>query len=1801
MLNAPLLADPISIHSATRGSGAAVNTTGSVHASSGTANAKVPDITLRAVSASALRYFTDTRVKKEEKLLKKAASAHIFGCDVFADQPEILDRYNYESIDLLAKHREKATKELEKAKSATVQDALRIQSAEEQLAQIQRKHELEKPWPGRDCDGLSQKLNGPMLYGKYDEQFENFTEEKCLRQKLDDAQEKLDLTRLVRGENRMAQLQAVEAELEELKLEKTWSEVALASQKQRDTFITTRDVNRHIIKVDTANVGNIGKCGRYVELPEWKSKKDDKGHPFVGRADFIVSHCHDGPWEDLVEGVEEHASREPNVCYYYWIDLFAVNQHSQSSCQCSCCKSLKTTDAEMLKMANEANRQDLKELGLLIDNLTQGALVVMEPWDQPRAPTRSWCVYEMDRALNKFPVRVIMGKKEKRRMQQALEKNFKKLELAINAIDIGSAKTNRMKDKDQIMNGALITEILLKDPNQQVEQLLGLQQADLHKTAFSLGMDAKSIYEYETAFPGIKTSHGGISAVNQKVKQIMSRWLAESSEELLDRVEHIAPRLKPEYMKLEEENLTMSRDDNFLFVEQCFCRNRICLTHCLDRYPRLPSLLELLGWCCVLSSGALSFMAAIHADQIFKAPNALLWGLETGQPIELSEDVVFLNLYSGITFVAISCFLGPVLFVFGRECLDIQYRQQLRRRKLFRQCLSVSDASALRCDCLGCCGCGAGFLPMITLLFFFLFGIDGFLWAILAGMVLYITMGIAIQTAADHAALAKLRARAGVQFLNAGQREKAIDMMRKGSDNLRRFDGRDIAANFEQLPRLIEAYLAHGNAEAAKLCLSYLDAAIQRNDRTSRKCTAAMCSDRCGKSSEAYGVDLKPPLAVQQGRMLMRRVEALLKFKQSEDDVKMTIDMALKKGADQLPSLDRSSDVPVSIVNVIDDQVKSNHHRYTSEYWDICTCCKRSKERLKQSGWLKIAVVVMLITVLAAVQGIGVVIGGLLMASPAIIFYCIVPCYYLSKYGRDDCVCKSGDKCGSCGCMCIILVWVMTVTSCCAVFTTVGVSGVSNCAYIVEWSTQPVGSSIEEFAVAGCYRAAGNNQFESAVNFPLDMVGIFNGAARNYARWACGNETCEPFPPQMLELPIARQQLHWSGEDGQWSFSGPCARCGVTCVTRVIGQSLSDVEVNCSDTYDSGFVNDNSLMCVVPEYPGPKLWARSLLDGPSLAVGPPVDSWERQVNGEWQNAEGSLIVRRGGIMTVLTVGSHLAGQFWRAAAPYYENCRSRTWQRFFTYSGATVNRNSSFERASNGTVMEWNYGGAWHCGINTTDQQWKFSVEPNATVCTSDAQSLWGFTPNQGDPGLIIGTGNGSTVLYLGPRQWFFLFVAAGPLLLVFFTMVCLQYCCGFLCIQGQNPLFKNCTRTTTATEEKYCGCATISVAIICCPWSLGGSMLVCLCPLDVRNVTRKPRASVQVVAPMQTQKSLRNSERLRSQEKLKQELVQRRAKWKNLIDKMKHESNRTPVTLNLVENAPMTTPTPSAGQCRDGSLITIDVESGVRSEPVLVQRAVAISKRNAQPDNVLELQEKSPTLVADQVHDLKSVLRRILGLDPPIVDTAADVGRYEIALGEPKFLRWAEWIPPQQIESPVPWVERWIALSDDSCEGLPGVFPGILLGVTRTWKHVDIEFFGLMLILSIVLGLWWWLLAVLFTVVCVALCVSAVNREGGWVKHGPSLYGQFRNACNLLCIHTREAGHTLTNVPSIPKVASRRIAPNLVEQLTLVEQGQASQPQEQSTEPPSPPEPEPEPEPELELEPKPEPKPKPEPEPNSE
>ena len=126
----------------------------------------------------------------------------------------------------------------------------------------------------------------------------------------------------------------------------------------------------------------------------------------------------------------------------YWVDIFAVSQHQHWKCPqtkdtyCQACEEAHSDmpDWEKMQTVNE-NESESFGFRRVIEH-TSETLVVMDPWDQPRPPTRIWCLFEIfETHRAKHKVRVLLNAKQEHDMQLNLFANFAAITSTIQKIN----------------------------------------------------------------------------------------------------------------------------------------------------------------------------------------------------------------------------------------------------------------------------------------------------------------------------------------------------------------------------------------------------------------------------------------------------------------------------------------------------------------------------------------------------------------------------------------------------------------------------------------------------------------------------------------------------------------------------------------------------------------------------------------------------------------------------------------------------------------------------------------------------------------------------------------------------------------------------------------------------------------------------------------------------------------------------------------------------------------------------------------------------------------------------------------------------------------------------------------------------------------------------------------------------------------------------------------------------------------------------------------------------------------------
>ena len=292
-------------------------------------------------------------------------------------------------------------------------------------------------------------------------------------------------------------------------------------KRKQAPFLTARDVHKLVIKAAC----DASMC-RYGELPDsrvshlWTfdaaAPRVGDGHdpetkvPDFGMADFFLSYNWDTPWDELLDALITHSERQQETGApppYYWIDIFAVNQHDAWSCDnadpklgkvCPGCAAV----GDDLHDWSSADPENPKGFERVIA-YTKKTVMLMEPWDKPRPPTRVWCLFEGNTTIAKGgQLEVVLGRKQQRQLQKALEDRFVELEDNLSQIDARRAEATVMADRAAI-------------------------------------------------FDAVEGMTSGFEGLNDTMRAALRRWLAEVAVDLVERLRPDRSRLTPAELRAE--------------------------------------------------------------------------------------------------------------------------------------------------------------------------------------------------------------------------------------------------------------------------------------------------------------------------------------------------------------------------------------------------------------------------------------------------------------------------------------------------------------------------------------------------------------------------------------------------------------------------------------------------------------------------------------------------------------------------------------------------------------------------------------------------------------------------------------------------------------------------------------------------------------------------------------------------------------------------------------------------------------------------------------------------------------------------------------------------------------------------------------------------------------------------------------------------------------------------------------------------------------------------------------------------
>mmetsp|Transcript_5126 Transcript_5126/g.6698 ORF Transcript_5126/g.6698 Transcript_5126/m.6698 type:complete len:700 (+) Transcript_5126:91-2190(+) len=120
-------------------------------------------------------------------------------------------------------------------------------------------------------------------------------------------------------------------------------------------------------------------------------RKEHDHRPWFGNADFFVSHAWSRPFVDLIKGLANKQSTglENDLDHwntYFWIDVFAVNQHYFD-------------DAIYHDLHSKERNEELANFENVVKMSTRGIILFMSPLIDPELLKRTWCWHEVSLAI----------------------------------------------------------------------------------------------------------------------------------------------------------------------------------------------------------------------------------------------------------------------------------------------------------------------------------------------------------------------------------------------------------------------------------------------------------------------------------------------------------------------------------------------------------------------------------------------------------------------------------------------------------------------------------------------------------------------------------------------------------------------------------------------------------------------------------------------------------------------------------------------------------------------------------------------------------------------------------------------------------------------------------------------------------------------------------------------------------------------------------------------------------------------------------------------------------------------------------------------------------------------------------------------------------------------------------------------------------------------------------------------------------------------------------------------------------
>ena len=452
-------------------------------------------------------------------------------------------------------------------------------------------------------------------------------------------------------------------------------------QRRAEPFVTARDVHRYIVKAETDDL----LC-RYCELPGMAEGKDpETGRYWFGLADHFFSYNWDSPFDDVVGAICAHSDRalaagKPPP--YYFIDNFAMIQHYKTSeseaqkkrsgdpnftydspeftwgrsttacpecpncpgpwdkcynCVCTSCRKgcYDMTDwsrrREMLRDHGPDLQEALRTVRIhgfeRVIQHTRSTVMLMEPPDCPRAPTRVWCLFEGNATLRYAgKLEGILSAQRQTKLMLELNSKFKELDDVVNSLNSRTADATGEEDRMKIFNAI------------------------------------------EHDLPN------GHDELDENLQTALRRWLAEAAEGVIERTD---PQRKP----LGKVAMAMESAE----IGERWCKKLHCNLHWYAIVPMGPGLLVDTG------GARLSALleALPRLPRMVEVLGATMWSLPflgcSAWWARVADSDSFVTIGAGVAGLGM-LLCGSILHSAGEQLLVHQQQRQLRRPPFYGAC-----------------------------------------------------------------------------------------------------------------------------------------------------------------------------------------------------------------------------------------------------------------------------------------------------------------------------------------------------------------------------------------------------------------------------------------------------------------------------------------------------------------------------------------------------------------------------------------------------------------------------------------------------------------------------------------------------------------------------------------------------------------------------------------------------------------------------------------------------------------------------------------------------------------------------------------------------------------------------------------------------------------------------------------------------------------------------------------------------------------------------------------------------------